>query len=178
MKEFWLSLTQDNQVAILTTLATVLSIFVGAGISIWQIRVTKQREIEERVHEQRKERYEQLLNIVQEILVNTTNIQRGQLPFDRKKWLDLQFGMATYASTEVYQKYIEFRQTAERLDKIKNQGKKPDGMALVVLLGKIVLLMRKEVGLAEGNINVRDFLSTFINDINDPEYDYLFEKVS
>ena len=178
MGKFWLSLTQDNKVAIITTLVTVLSIAVGAAISIWQIGVAKRREIEARAHEQRKERYEQLLNVIQEIFSNMKAIEKGKMPVDQKAWLDLQFGIATYASSDVFEKYIEFRQTAERMEKEKIQEKKPDGMMLILLLGQLILLMRKEVGFSDDKVSLRDVLGTFINDIYNPEYDHLFRKVS
>ena len=165
MVQYWLSLSPDNQVQIITALVTVLPIVAGAVISIMQITSAKKREIEAKVHQQRKEKYEQLISIIRRIFTNMGDIEKGKMPFKQEEWIDLQFNLAMYASSPVYQQYIRFRKKAE--DK--------KGLEGMVELANLILLMRKEIGFSDSNISIRDVLGTFINDIEDTKYDGLFK---
>lgn len=169
MWEFWLGLTKDQQIKLITSIFTIIPIVIGAIISIYQFSKTKQKDIDFKLHEQRKEKYEEFLKILEKIISNTGQIEDGEMPFGQEEWMDLQLGMTMYASETVFKKYLDFIRITQEQQSI----------AGVVALGELILLMRKEVGFSDSKLTSRDCLRTFITDIEDPKYDKVFnEKIS
>jgi len=146
----------------------IISILISGLFVGWQIRSAKKREIEFKIHQQRKEIYSKLVRIFIQILVASRNSDNNfdptsDLPFGQEEWLDAQLGLSMYASRDVLNAYNEFIKTTQ-VDKIAGLRK----------FGELILKMRAEVGLDDSNISSRQILSNFITDINDSSYDKYF----
>jgi len=151
----------DQTIQIISILASGL--FIG-----WQIRSAKKREIEFKIHQQRKEQYAKLLNLLKNIFTASKNSQGNPdqmtFNFDQDYWFDVQLGMSMYVSEDVLKAYIHLTKTA-----------KENPIMSVRELGDILLIMRKKVGFKDSNLSSRQVLSTFINDIYLPQYDEYFK---
>lgn len=146
----------------------IISILASGAFIGWQIRSAKKREIEFKIHQQRKEQYSKLLNLLKNIFTASKNSKGDPdqitLNLDQDYWFDVQLGMSMYASEDVLKAYIHLTKTA-----------KENPIMSVKELGDILLRMRKEVGFKDSNLSSRQVLSTFINDIYLPQYDKYFE---
>lgn len=153
------SLTTDQELQI-------LAIIVSACIVGWQIKSAKKLEIDFKVHEQRKEQYNDLTSLIKKIFAasknNPSDITNA---FNPDEWFDVNFGMSMYASEKVFKAY-------RRMMKIQEEEEK---IMIVKRLGDLILLMRKEVGLEDSHLTSREVLSTVINDIDSHEYDKYFK---
>ncbi len=164
----------EEQTKLITPLATFNSILLaGAGI-MYQVQATKEREMEFKIHQQRREIYLQLLDFIAKLFgaiksqgstVDATTI------INHKEFLDLHFKMIPFASKEVIEIY----------SKIKNPDtealNKDPGAWAILNLGRLFKQMRKEIGFQEGYIPVRQLLSLWMTDVYDKKYDVLFMKL-
>jgi len=169
VKDFWNSLTVEQQVELIKQVVPTLSIVIGAIISIIIFLMTKQKEIKFKIHEQRKIKYDEYLTLFKKTLVNPEIIEKGNLPFNREKWIAMQFGLIIYGSDKVLNKITE-------LNNIARTNQEKNNELIIVKFGELIHIMREEVGLTNKNISIRDSLSLFITDINDEKYDHLFSK--
>ena len=166
MWDYWLELTKDQQIKLISAAFTIIPIVIGAMISVYQFSKTKEKDIEFKQHEQRKEKYEEFLKVLEKIFCNVKQVENGEMPFEQEEWFDLQLGMTMYASEEVFRKYLDFTRINQEQQSIEG----------VVALGDLILLMRKEVGFSDSKLTSRDCLRTFITDIENPSYDEVFEN--
>jgi len=141
------------------------SIVSGFVIVAWQMKSAKNREIDFKIHQQRKEQYMKLLEIIKDIFVaSKTSNPTNEFNFDQNRWLEVQFGQSLYASQDVLRAYWDLID-ASKLDPLMSIKK----------LGDLILIMRKEVGFDDSDLPARQLLSSFINDINDEKYDEIFK---
>lgn len=162
----------DGKLRAISTLFTFNSVILaGMGI-MYQVQSTQERERTFRVHEQRREFYNQFL----EYLANSFAVikEKGDTlkPTDiitNKDYLNFHYKMAVYASPNVINAYSE----------IVREGKyhSKDPKWAMEKLGYIFANIRKEVGFTEGDIAVRKILSLWTTDITDPKYDELFKSL-
>lgn len=141
------------------------SIVSGFVIVAWQMKSAKDREIDFKIHQQRKEQYMKLLEIIKDIFVasKTSDPKKG-FNFDQNRWLEVQFGQSLYASQDVLRAYWDLIEASKR-----------DPLMSIKKLGDLILIMRKEVGFDDSDLPARQLLSSFINDINEEKYDYIFK---
>lgn len=161
---------------------TLISILVSVIIVNKHISSTKEREIDFKVHQQRKEQYSKLIHLLIQIFASVKNTTTAlnqkenantkedtNCPFSQNDWFDVQLGMSMYASEEVLKAYLTM------MDASRQKSEPP--MMINIRLGNLILMMRKEVGFKDSkNLTCRDVLGTFITDINDPIYDRYFES--
>ena len=121
----------------------------------------KKKEINFKIHEQRKDKYEEYLELIKKMFSGIKEVKKGELPFKKDEWLDAQFGLLLYASDKVI----------DKANAIRNVNSNDDKYTVLFELGSMILLMRKEIGLDNKDLTIRECLSTFINDINDEKYD-------
>lgn len=160
MIKFWNLLTLDQKLDLLKQVIPVISIVAGATISIFSFTLTKRKEINFKIHEQRKKKYEECLNFYQKIFSNNS--------FDIEEFIRLQQELYLYGSNKVLLKIIEMNEIGRG-----NQIDRND--ILLVLFGQLLQLMREEIGLTNKQISIRDSLSLFVTDVYDEKYDFLFK---
>lgn len=164
---FWKSLSIEQQLELVKQIVPTLSIVIGAIISISIFLLTKKKEINFKVHEQRKIKYENYLELFKKSLINREVINDGKLPFEHEEWMDMQIGLILYGSDKVVKKINELNDIARYPSDDKN---------ILVALGELMHLMRKEVGLTNKKVSIRDSLSLIITDIKDPQFDKWFPE--
>ncbi|MBN1467233.1 MAG: hypothetical protein JW924_00775 [Fusobacteriaceae bacterium] len=160
MIKFWNLLTLDQKLDLLKQVIPVISIVIGATISIIIFALTKRKEINFKIHEQRKKKYEECLNFYQKIFSNNS--------FDIEEFIRLQQELYLYGSNKVLLKIIEMNEIGKG-----NQINRND--ILLVLFGQLLQLMREEIGLTNKQISIRDSLSLFVTDVYDEKYESLFK---
>jgi hypothetical protein len=158
----YMSLVSTDQVIQITSILAS-----GAFIGL-QIRSAKKREIEFKIHQQRKEQYTKLINLFIDIFKTAKNSNGNfdpkNLNFNQDDWFNIQIGMSMYASEDVLKAYINLMKTSRE-----------NPVMSIRKLGDLLLMMRKEVGFDDSNLSSRQILSTFINDIHFSKYDEYFE---
>ncbi len=149
----------------------IISIIVSGLFVGWQIRSAKKREIDFKIHQQRKEQYTKLINLLISIFTAAKNSKEDfdpeKLSFSQDDWFNVQIGMSMYASEEVLKAYINLLKTSTE--------NRATPIIINRELGDLILMMRKEVGFDDSNLSSRQVLSTFITDIHLPKYDEYFE---
>jgi hypothetical protein len=165
--------SSDDKMKTISTLFTFNSIIL-AGIGImYQVQSTQEREIRFRIHEQRREFYNQFLkylaNFFAAIKEKGSDVSPTEIISNNSDYFNLHYKMAIYASPNVIKAYSEImREGMDHSD---------DPMWAMSKLASIFMDIRKEVGFTEGDIAVRRILSLWINDINEFKYDELFKKL-
>ncbi|TQR47207.1 hypothetical protein [Paenibacillus popilliae] len=171
MISYLISLTSEQKFDLIKTLIpsfmTGLSVIIGAFVTVYQINKNKIKEIGFKIHEQRKEKYEELIRIFRDVLVNAQSILEGEIPFDKTHWLNSQLGMTLYGSTEVIKKVNKLNEVA--------RAQRP-ATEVLICFGELILEMRKEVGFNNKGLSVRECLSLYITDINESKYDRAFQE--
>ncbi|WP_069999655.1 hypothetical protein [Cellulosilyticum sp. I15G10I2] len=167
MGGFWNSLSTTEQLELIKQIVPTLSIVIGAIISFSIFSLTKRKETNFKVHEQRKIKYENYLSIFQKVLANADLFEKGEIPFDKEEWMEMQIGVIIYGSDKVIKKIVE-------MNEFSRNEESYDKNLLILKLGELMHLMRKEVGLSNKEVSIRDSLSFFITDIKDEKFDYLF----
>jgi len=153
--------------AIIPSIMTGFSILVGAFLTVYQIYRNKKKEIDFKIHEQRKEKYEELIRIFRDILASVKSGVEGELPFDHTHWLNTQLGMTLYGSQNVIMKINKLNEEA-RAQKSSTE--------ILCCFGELILEMRKEVGFNDKGLSIRECLSLYITDIKDPKFDQAFNE--
>jgi hypothetical protein len=156
----------------ISTLFTFNSVILaGMGI-MYQVQSTQEREVKFRVHEQRRDFYNQFLEYLAKFFAVMREKGNNIKPTDiinQKEYFDLHYKMAVYASPLVINAYSEIMR--------KGKDHSNDPIWAMSKLAYIFVNIRKEVGFTEGDVPVRKILSLWITDINDPKYDELFERL-
>ncbi|HZK71267.1 MAG TPA: hypothetical protein VFD03_07080 [Clostridia bacterium] len=153
------TLTIDQALQIFSILAS------GAFVGL-QIKSSKKLEIDSKIHQQRKEQYKSLIDLLKKIFImakNPTNID-VDMAFTQDEWFNVNLGMSLYASGSVFKAYSDMKKTSIENPKMA-----------IRKLGDLIVIMRKEVGLDDSTLTSRQILSAFINDIDSPEHDYMFK---
>ena len=166
MIEFWKSLTTDQKTDIIKVLIPAISVLLGAMISLYTFSRTKKKEINFKIHEQRKIKYEQYLILIKKVFTKVDEINKGEMPIDKEEWYDIQLGIALYGSNIVFKK----------LNELTNPEQDSNPIDLVFKLGDLIKVMRKEVGLNNRNLSIRECLSSIVTDIHDPKYDKEYKR--
>lgn len=168
MDSFFNSLSTTQQVELIKQVVPTASIGISAIISFIIFFMTKTKEIKFKVHEQRKIKYEHYLSLFQRTLASPEAIKNGILPVEKEEWMKMQIGIIIYGSDRVIKKIVE-------LNDLSRNPEEKDNQLLIVKLGELMHIMRKEVGLTNKNVSIRDSLSLFIIDIKEDKYNYLFK---
>ncbi|MDP8267522.1 MAG: hypothetical protein P9L97_02220 [Candidatus Tenebribacter davisii] len=166
MIDFWNSLSANQQISLLQQIVLTLSIIIGAVVSITIFSMTKRKEIKFKVHEQRKDRYKAYLTIYVKALSNPEATIKGTLPMPKEEWAQIQMDLILYGSAKVLYKIIEMNKMGRVCDTTDKN--------IIIKLGELIHVMRKEVGLTNKKLSIRESLSLFITDIFESKYDYLF----
>lgn len=162
--KFAIPISLEQAIQIISIVVQFLAI-VASGLYVgWQIKGAKQSEIDFRVHEQRKEQYSKLIDLLKDVLVSVKDTKIYEI--NATEWINVQMGMSLYASGKVLKAYINL---------LKSSQENKDSSIINRQIGDLILQMRKEVGLEDSNLTSRDVLSTFVNDIDDPKYDQYFK---
>lgn len=164
MMELWNNLTTSEKTDILKVLIPTIGVIISTLGSVIIFSKNKKKEINFKIHEQRKDKYEEYLKLIKKIFANVKS-NKKDIPFKEEEWLNAQFGLLLYASDKVIEKANAIR-----------SGQHEDSHTILFELGDMILLMRKEIGLDNKNITIRECLSSFINDINNTEYDEPYKK--
>ena len=152
--------TVDDQMKIFPSLITFNSIII-AGIGImYQVQATKNSEMEFKIHEQRTKFYEEFLKFFANFLV--TQRENNSKFIGGKAWMRLHFKMAAYASPEFIKIYSSIKE---------NPSQNLENFA------KLFKQIRNEVGFTEKDVDVRKLLGLFLNDVQDPKYEEILEKI-
>lgn len=162
--EFLNLLTIEQKFDLLKLIIPIL----GAIISIFIFYLTKRKEINFKIHEQRKIKYEHYLSLYEKVFSNPDSVKNGELPIGREEWMKIQIGIILYGSDKVIKKIVKMNDIGRSNSNIN--------LNIIVELGELMHLMRKEVGLSNKNVSIRDSLSFFITDIKDKKHDTLFRK--
>ena len=99
--------TFDDKIRVLTMLATFTSVAIAAiGIS-YQVQATKEREIQFRIHQQRKETYEVFLAVLEKLMKLNKQGDKDAVEKIEDDYRALRPKLITYASPEVIGIYID-----------------------------------------------------------------------
>lgn len=164
--EVWSKLGISGKTDILKVLIPTVGIAISTLGSVLIFNKNKKKEINFKIHEQRKNKYEEYLKLIKKMFASARGNEKGKLPFKEEEWLDAQFGLLLYASDKV----------VDKANAIRNVDPNDDKYAVLFELGGMILLMRKEIGLDNKDLTIRECLSAFINDINDPKYDKYYNN--
>ena len=113
-------------------------------------------------------KYEHYLSLFEKVFADPTTVEEGKLPIEKEEWIKMQIGIILYGSDKVAKKIVEMNEIGRN-----NNSENPN---IIIKLGELMHLMRKEVGLSNKNMSIRDSLSFFITDIKDKKNDFLFKK--
>jgi len=158
----------DDKLKVVTTLGQITSIFIAAIAISYQVQATKEREIQFKVHQQRKETYEGLLKVMEKIAKLQKEKDPNLVGNMENDWRELRPKLIVYASPKVISAYKAIERAG-----IESKG---DSNAAVKRIAELYLQMRSEVGFAAEDVPTRQLLSFFITDINEPQYNDLFDK--
>ncbi|MDD2754394.1 MAG: hypothetical protein PHS80_02585 [Methanothrix sp.] len=157
----------DDKLKVVTTLGQITSIFIAAIAISYQVQATKEREIQFKVHQQRKETYEGLLKVMEKIAKLNKEKDTDLVGKMEADWRELRPKLIVYASPKVISAYKAIERAG-----IESKG---DSNAAVKRIAELYLQMRSEVGFAAEDVPTRQLLSFFITDINEPQYNGLFD---
>lgn len=167
---YLLNLTYEQKFELIKSfvpsIMTGLSVIIGALLTVYQIYRNKKKEIEFKIHEQRKNKYEELIKILRDILVSVGG-DEGEVPINRTQWLNTQLGMTIYGSKNVIKKINKMNEEARA---------QRSSTEILICFGELILEMRKEVGFDDRGLTIRDCLSLYITDIKDKKYDNIFKE--
>lgn len=164
----------NDQIKAITPLVTFNSILLAAAGIMYQVQATNEREMESKIHQQKRETYIQLLNFIATIF--DAGKKEGSGPkvdittaFTHKEYFDLNFKLAAFASKEVIETFNKF--------KIPRSAQQDSGEWAIILFYSLFKHIRKEIGFQERDIAPRELLSLWMNDLSDSKYDELFKTL-
>jgi hypothetical protein len=165
----------DAQIKIITPLVTFNSILLAAAGIMYQVQATNEREIESKIHQQKRETYVLLLEFIAKFFENMreqgTTIDPATI-VSRREYIDLNFKLSTFASKEVIKTFYKFQHPDQELYQ-KNPGE-----WAVIQFGTLFKQMRKEISFQEGDVTARELLSLWMTDAYESKYDALFKKLN
>ena len=154
---------------------------------MYQVQATNERETQFKVHQQRKETYEELLKVVEGLL----KLQKDDYVDDKGRKVDnwykiwerlepklniremeddyrrLRPKLMIYASPQVIDTYTE----------IQRSGLQQSDLVIIVRRwAKLYQQIRAEVGFVGEDVPTRKLLSLYFTFINEPKCDALFDK--
>ena len=169
------------------TLVTVNSILLAAAGIMYQVQATNEREIQFKVHQQRKETYDELLVVVEGLLKRQNDIYVDDKGRKVDNWYKiserlepepniremeddyrrLRPKLMIYASPQVIDFYTEIQRT----------GLQQSDLGIIIRKwGRLYQQIRSEVVFADRDVPTRKLLSLTFNFIYEPSYDGLFDK--
>lgn len=164
--EVWSNLDISGKADILKVLIPTVGIAISTLGTVLIFNKNRKKEINFKIHEQRKDKYEEYLKLIKKVFANAKGIGKNKLPFKEEEWLNAQFGLLLYASDKVI----------DKANAIRNVNQNDNTYTVLFELGSMILLMRKEIGLENKDLTIRECLSAFINDINDKKYDEFYNN--
>ena len=198
----------EKKIDIFGVLVPVTSIAIASiGIS-YQVNAAKNREILFKVHQQRKDTYECVLKMLDEIS-KIANKEKEDYSSEglENAYREARPKMIMYASPEVINVYKAIENTGRpkgnRLYRVKTniinllikirtklnfikvyvpkeiseqQQKAEKSYQNTVYIAELLVKIRTESGFSEDDVPTRKLLSFIINDINDKNFDYMFDK--
>lgn len=168
-KYFFMLNSVDDQMKLISPLVTFNSILIAAAGIMYQVKATNEREIQFRVHQQRKDTYEELIKLMEKMFKLT---KAGSTDFSsiEDDYRSVRPKMIIYASPQVVAAYTAI-QTAS-----SHSGQKNDSMLAVKRMIQLYSQIRSEVGFTDKDVPTRRVLSLILTDIDDPKYDSIFDK--
>lgn len=157
----WSELDISGKTDVLKVLIPTVGVAISTLGTVLIFNKNRKKEINFKIHEQRKNKYEEYLKLIKKVFANAKGNGKNKLPFKEEEWLDAQFGLLLYASDKVI----------DKANAIRNVNQGDDTYTALFELGSMILLMRKEIGLENKDLTIRECLSAFINDIKDKKYD-------
>ncbi len=167
-------LLTDDQLRIVTPLITFNSVLLAAAGIMYQVQAANEREIESKIHQQKRETYVQLLDFMAKFFENMRKQGVTVNPLiivSQKEWLDLNFKLSVFASKDVIKTFYSFQHPDP------NFYQQNPGEWAIIQFGRLFKQMRKEVSFREGDVSVRDLLSLWMTDAHEPKYDNLFNRL-
>lgn len=164
----WNSLTPDQKLKALEPAAIVLAALIAAGGVVYEIGKSRGREILFRLHEQRKEKYADLLRILIPLISRAGEMNEkiaAGMPadealkavgFDREQWLSAHISLSLYGSEEVVRRYLAWQQSAAA----------GNPTLFSQCMADLLRQMRRDVGLGRTRLNRREMLSMFMTDVD------------
>lgn len=160
--------TFSDKIGILTMLAPFTSIAIAAiGIS-YQVEATKRREIQFRIHQQRKETYEEFLRVLEKLMKFTKQGEKDAVNKIEDDYRAIRPKLIIYASPEIISIYIDI------IDPKKQKERDP--ILTVMKYAELYSKIRSEAGFTGEDVPTRRLVSLIITDINDPQYNGLFDE--
>jgi len=206
---FILILTTTEIVPILIALIAFNSVIITAIGILYQVEANNKREIEFKVHRQRRVRYENLIEqiksdisplIIVMAIKNTNRLNPSESIGDAdkikiQKYIDSMFDLMLYGSPELIE--IRIKQRKIQIENDPNahflriitsieetnidestRKKQTESMHELILLGELLLQMRKEIGFGDSSISTRKLLSLIFEGIYNSEHDQYFINVN
>jgi hypothetical protein len=158
----------EDKLKVLTALGQFTSIAIAAIAISYQVQATKEREIQFRIHQQRKETYEEFLKMMENISKMTKEKDpdiSGKIETDLRK---LRPKLIVYASPKVIDIYTLIIKAGLE--------KKGDNITTAKRMAELYRHIRSEVGFSEEDVPTRQLLSLFITDIYESQYNVIFDK--
>lgn len=160
--------TFDDKIRVLSILAPFTSIAIAAiGIS-YQVQATKEREIQFKIHQQRKETYEEFLALLEKVMKLTKKGDKEAAIKMEDDYRALRPKLITYASPEVISIYTDI------IDPRLQQ--KRDSILTAREYVELFLQIRSEAGFTGEDLPTRQLVSLILTDINEPIYDNIFDE--
>lgn len=144
--EVWSKLDISGKSDILKVLIPTVGVVISTIGSVLIFNKNKKKEINFKIHEQRKDKYEEYLELIKKMFSGIKEVKKGELPFKKDEWLDAQFGLLLYASDKVI----------DKANAIRNVNSNDDKYTVLFELGSMILLMRKEIGLDNKDLTIRE----------------------
>lgn len=160
----------DDQIKLITPLVTFNSILLATAGIMYQVQATNEREMESKIHQQKRETYVQLLDLIAKFFENYQAKKGSAIDpatlISRREYMNLNFKLAAFGSEEVIRTFY----------KIQHPDSTNPEWA-VIQLGSLFRQMRKEVIFKDGDVTERELLSLWMNDVYDSRYDEIFMKL-
>lgn len=154
----FLSLNSDLAVAIIAAAATVLV----SVISIVLAKVYEARELIKKEHREKKiPVYEELINFMVRILMSSKTGDAPSMQAIMDFMKDFTQKIMVWGSDDVLSAWVEWRRANLNEEKIK-----PDPASTLFAFEKLILVIRKDLGHKNAQIERGDILTIFINDMD------------
>lgn len=160
----------DDQIKLITPLVTFNSILLATAGIMYQVQATNEREMESKIHQQKRETYVQLLDLIAKFFENYQAKKGSAIDpatlISRREYMNLYFKLAAFGSEEVIRTFYKIQHP---------ESTNPEWV--VIQLGSLFRQMRKEVIFKDGDVTERELLSLWMTDVYDSRYDGLFMKL-
>ena len=159
--------TLDDRIKVLTILAPFTSIAIAAMGIAYQAEMTKRREIQFKIHQQRKEANEEFLIVLEKLMKFTKQNDKDVVGKIEDDYRALRPKLITYASPEVINIFTNI---------IDPKQQNRDPILTAKKYSELFLRIRSEAGFAGEDVPTRQLVSLILTDIYEPIYNDIFDE--